>query len=76
VALVIGAFAAAAVGAAIAPSTLDETMVLHVGSYPELFAAALTATLVGGVLVGTCRRTVSTSIATGLRKGSADSPAG
>src|SRR5262249_46754909 len=52
----VGVLVAAGIGTLTAPFSLDDSMGLHIASYPELFLGALTATLVGGVLIATCRR--------------------
>jgi hypothetical protein len=52
----VGLLVAASIGALTAPYSLSESMGLHIASFPELFLGAVTATLVGGVLIATCRR--------------------
>lgn len=46
----------ASMGALLAPHTLPESILVNVGSQFELFLGALAATMVGGVLIATCRR--------------------
>jgi hypothetical protein len=55
----VGVLVASAIGALNAPNSLAEPMGLHLASYEELFLGAVTATLVGGVLIGTCRRVLA-----------------
>jgi hypothetical protein len=55
----VGILIAASVGVLTAPYSLAESMGLHVASPEELFLGAVTATLVGGVIIGICRRTLA-----------------
>jgi hypothetical protein len=55
----VGVLIASALGALNAPNSLAEPMGLHLARYEEFFLGAVTATLVGGVLIGTCRRVLA-----------------